>query len=407
MEKGQREFFLRQQLKAIQDELGEGDPEQAELAELRERVEAADLPEEARKAADRELAGSSGCRAAAAEYGVIRTYLDWILSLPWGQTTADNLDLRRARRILDEDHYGLDKVKERIVEYLAVSKLKNDVSGPILCFVGPPGVGKTSLGQSVARALERQVHAHLGGRRARRGGDPRAPAHVHRGHARDDHPRSARRRVDEPGVPHRRDRQDGRATTAATRPRRCSRCWIRARTGRSATTTSTSRSTSRRCSSSAPRTSSTRSRGRSSTGWTSSSCPATPRRRSSASRASYLVPRQIEAHGLEANQGVFTEAALRLVISGYTREAGVRGLERRLADLCRKAARQIARGEGEARADRRPQGARAGSGRAASGWSRGAGPRSRASRQGSRSRRSAATCSSSRRRDMPGRARSR
>ncbi|HZM18874.1 MAG TPA: endopeptidase La, partial [Gaiellaceae bacterium] len=156
MEKGQREFFLRQQMKAIQEELGEGDPEQAEIRELRERVETADLPEETRKAVDRELARLERLPAAAAEYGVIRTYIDWILSLPWSQTTEDNLDLPHARQVLDEDHFDLDKVKERIIEYLAVAKLRGDVSGSILCFVGPPGVGKTSLGQSIARALERK-----------------------------------------------------------------------------------------------------------------------------------------------------------------------------------------------------------------------------------------------------------
>jgi ATP-dependent Lon protease len=131
-EKGQREFFLRQQLKAIQDELGEGDDQQAELAELREQIEAKNLPEDIRKAADRELSRLEKLPTAAAEYGVIRTYLDWILSLPWNETTDDNLDLNHARKILDEDHYDLEKVKERIIEYLAVSKLKNDLSGPIL-----------------------------------------------------------------------------------------------------------------------------------------------------------------------------------------------------------------------------------------------------------------------------------
>ena len=164
MEKGQREYFLRQQLKAIQEELGEGDAEQAELDELREQIEATNLPEDVRKAADRELARLEKLPPAAAEYGVIRTYLEWILTLPWNETTEDNLDLDQARTILDEDHYDLEKVKERIIEYLAVSKLKNDLSGPILCFVGPPGVGKTSLGQSIARTLGRKfVRISVGG----------------------------------------------------------------------------------------------------------------------------------------------------------------------------------------------------------------------------------------------------
>jgi ATP-dependent Lon protease len=156
LEKGQREFFLRQQMKAIQQELGEGDPEQAEVNELRERLAELDLPEEARKAAERELSRLERLPAAAAEYGVIRTYLDWIVTLPWGVTTPDNLDLDRARHVLDEDHYDLEKVKDRIVEHLAVSKLRNDPAGQILCFVGPPGVGKTSLGHSIARTLGRR-----------------------------------------------------------------------------------------------------------------------------------------------------------------------------------------------------------------------------------------------------------
>ena len=130
MEKGQREFFLRQQLKAIQEELGEGDEQQAELTELRARIDEAGLPEDAYKAATRELSRLEKLPSAAAEYGVIRTYLDWIISLPWAKTTEDNLDLERAREILDEDHYDLEKVKDRILEYLAVSKLKSDVSGP-------------------------------------------------------------------------------------------------------------------------------------------------------------------------------------------------------------------------------------------------------------------------------------
>ncbi|MDQ3994912.1 MAG: endopeptidase La, partial [Actinomycetota bacterium] len=164
MEKSQREYFLRQQLKAIQDELGEGDEQQAEIAELRAQIEEAGLSDEAEKQARRELDRLAKLPPAAAEYGVIRTYLEWILSLPWQTLTEDDLDLAHAREILDEDHYDLDKVKERIIEYLAVSKLKGDPSGPILCFVGPPGVGKTSLGQSIARALDRKfVRISVGG----------------------------------------------------------------------------------------------------------------------------------------------------------------------------------------------------------------------------------------------------
>jgi ATP-dependent Lon protease len=156
MEKGQREYFLREQLKAIQEELGEGDERQAEINELRERIEQAALPEHAQKQAERELARLEKLPPAAAEYGVIRTYLEWLTELPWSVETDDDLEIDHAREVLDEDHYDLEKVKERILEYLAVRKLKPDSSGPILCFVGPPGVGKTSLGKSIAKALGRK-----------------------------------------------------------------------------------------------------------------------------------------------------------------------------------------------------------------------------------------------------------
>jgi ATP-dependent Lon protease len=192
MEKSQREYFLRSQLKAIQEELGEGDEQQAEIAELRAQIEDANLPEEAEKQARRELDRLAKLPSAAAEYGVIRTYLEWILSLPWNATTEDDLDLENGRKILDEDHYDLEKVKERIIEHLAVSKLKHDLSG------------------AVDRARARtQVRSHLGRRCPRRGRDPRSPPHVHRRDAGDDHPRAPRCRDEEPGLHDRRDRQDG------------------------------------------------------------------------------------------------------------------------------------------------------------------------------------------------------
>ena len=156
IDKGQREYYLREQLKAIQQELGEGDPQQAEISDLRERIEAAGLPEVAFKAAERELARLERLPPAAAEYGVIRTYLEWLVELPWTVATTDNLDLGHAREVLDADHYDLEKVKDRILEYLAVRSLNPESHGPILCFIGPPGVGKTSLGRSIARALGRE-----------------------------------------------------------------------------------------------------------------------------------------------------------------------------------------------------------------------------------------------------------
>jgi endopeptidase La len=162
MSDAQRQYYLRQQLKAIQQELGDG--EGNELAELRTRIDSAKLPEAVAVVAARELNRLSQMTGASPEYQMIRTYLDWLLDIPWAVTTTDRLDPVEARRVLDEDHYDLDKVKERIVEYLAVRKMKGDMKGPILCFVGPPGVGKTSLGQSIARAMSRKfVRISLGG----------------------------------------------------------------------------------------------------------------------------------------------------------------------------------------------------------------------------------------------------
>ncbi len=181
IEKMQHEYFLREQLKAIQRELGEGDEQAADIEEFRKSIEEANMPEEAEKQARRELDRLSRLPTAAAEYGVIRTYLDWLVSLPWSQNTEDNLDIPHARQVLDQDHYGLEDVKERILEFLAVRKLRlerkdelhagattdfirREREGVILCFIGPPGVGKTSLGQSIARSLGRKfVRMSLGG----------------------------------------------------------------------------------------------------------------------------------------------------------------------------------------------------------------------------------------------------
>jgi len=162
MTDAQRQYYLRQQLKAIQQELGEG--EGNEIAELRKRIEDAKLPESVNTVAMREVDRLGRMTAASPEYQMLRTYIDWLLDVPWAVTTPDRIDPLEGRRVLDEDHYDLDKVKERIIEYLSVRKLKGDMKGPILCFVGPPGVGKTSLGQSIARAMSRKfVRLSLGG----------------------------------------------------------------------------------------------------------------------------------------------------------------------------------------------------------------------------------------------------
>ncbi|HYM82853.1 MAG TPA: endopeptidase La [Candidatus Dormibacteraeota bacterium] len=164
MDKTQREYILREQLKAIQRELGEDDPQQAEINELRDKVESAGMPEEIKARALKEIDRMSRIPSASPEVGVIRTYVDWLVGLPWNVSTDDQLDIRRAAEILDEDHYGLEKIKERILEYLAVRSLADTIRSPILALVGPPGVGKTSLGKSVARAMGRKfVRMSLGG----------------------------------------------------------------------------------------------------------------------------------------------------------------------------------------------------------------------------------------------------
>src|SRR5574337_808764 len=165
MDKTQREYILREQLKAIQRELGEDDPQQAEVTELREKVEAAGMPEEVKTRAIKEIDRMSRIPSASPEVGVIRTYVDWLVGLPWNVTSEDQLDIKEAAKILDEDHYGLEKIKERILEYLAVRALADTIRSPILAFVGPPGVGKTSLGKSIARAMGRKfVRMSLGGK---------------------------------------------------------------------------------------------------------------------------------------------------------------------------------------------------------------------------------------------------
>jgi len=346
MEKGQREFFLRQQLKAIQDELGEGDEQQAEINELREQIEAKNLPEDAKKAADRELARLEKLPPAAAEYGVIRTYLDWILSLPWTETTEDNLDLEHAREILDEDHYDLEKVKERILEYLAVSKLKNDLSGPILCFVGPPGVGKTSLGQSIARTTGRKfVRISVGGvrdeaeiRGHRRTYIGAMPGTIIRSlrDAESKNPVLLIDEIDKMGADFRGDPASAMLEVLDPEQNKnfrdhyldlpydlskvlfiCTANQLETIPGPLLDRMDVIQLS----------------------GYTEDEKLGIARK--------YLVPKQLEAHGLSAEQLEIGDEALRVVIRQYTREAGVRNLERRIADLCRKTAREIAEGKTE------------------------------------------------------------
>jgi len=164
LNKTQRQYYLREQLKAIKKELGEYEDDSTEIEELREKLKSIKMPKEVHKVAEKELNRLSRMSPMASEYTVTRTYIDWLLEMPWSKQTRDRLNVKEAEEILETDHYGLEKVKKRILEYLAVRQLKSDMKGPILCFVGPPGVGKTSLGRSIARALGRKFsRMSLGG----------------------------------------------------------------------------------------------------------------------------------------------------------------------------------------------------------------------------------------------------
>jgi len=344
MERGQREYFLRQQLKAIQQELGEADPEQAEIAELREQLEAlGELPDDVRKAVDRELSRLEKLPQAAAEYGVIRTYLEWILTLPWTTFTEDNLDLEHAREVLDNDHFDLEKVKDRIIEYLAVAKLRNEISGQILCFVGPPGVGKTSLGHSIANALGRKfVRLSVGGvrdeseiRGHRRTYIGSMPGSIIRSirDAESSNPLLLIDEIDKMGADWRGDPASAMLEVLDPEQNRTFRdhyldlpfdlskvlfiC--------TANTLDT-----------IPGPLLDRIDVIQLSGYTEDEKLGIAKR--------YLFPKQLKAHGLQRSQLKLGDKLLRTVIREYTREAGVRGLERRLADVCRKAATEVATG---------------------------------------------------------------
>jgi ATP-dependent Lon protease len=359
IEKVQREYFLREQLKAIQKELGEGDEQAAEAEEFRQKIDAAGMPEEAEKQSRRELDRLSRLPAAAAEYGVIRTYLDWLVSLPWSVITDDNLDISHAREVLDQDHYGLEDIKERILEYLAVRKLRLERTdelttdsddeirrvreGVILCFVGPPGVGKTSLGRSIAHAMGRKfVRISLGGMRDE--------AEI-RGHRRTyigalpGRILQALRRIETRNPVFMLDEVDklvfdfhgdpASALLEVLDPEQNVEFrdhYLEVAFDLSQVmfiTTANSLET-------IPGPLRDRMEIISLAGYTD--------REKIAIAQQYLIPRQIRENGLRSEEISFTDDALRKIIRSYTREAGVRNLEREIGSVCRKVVTRIAEG---------------------------------------------------------------
>ena len=343
IDKGQREYLLREQMKAILNELGEEDPDQAEVAELRERIEAAGLPEHAAKAAERELSRLERLPAAAAEHGMIRTYLEWLVDLPWSIRTDDNLDIAHAREILDEDHYDLEKVKDRILEYLAVRSLNPESHGPILCFAGPPGVGKTSLGQSIARALGREFERiSVGGvrdeaeirghRRTYIGAMPGTIVRALRD-AGSLNPVFMIDEIDKMGSDFRGDPSSAMlevldpAQNSAFRDHYLDLGFDLSGVLFIATANTLD---------TIPGPLHDRMEVIQLSGYTLEEKVHIAKR--------YLVPRQVAENGLTKGQISFAEPALRAIAEEYTREAGVRNLEREIGSVCRKVAREIAEG---------------------------------------------------------------
>jgi ATP-dependent Lon protease len=343
MGKAQREYFLRQQLEAIRRELGEVDEQEAEARELREQIEAANLPQHAREQAERELARLEKLPPQAAEHGVIRTYLEWIVSLPWSVSTEDDLDLRKARRQLDRDHYDIKQVKDRILEFLAVQKLNPDGPPGILCFVGPPGVGKTSLGRSIAAAMGRKFERlSVGGvrdeseirghRRTYIGALPGTIIRALRD-AGSNNPVLMIDEIDKMGADFRGD--PASAMLEVLDPEQNSTFrdhYLDLPFDLSRVLFITTANELERI----PGPLRDRMEVIQLSGYTHEE------KRQIAKR--YLVPRQIERNGLSPAKIEFTDEALDLIIDGYTREAGVRGLEREIGSICRKVAREIAEG---------------------------------------------------------------
>ncbi len=343
MGKAQREYFLREQMKAIQKELGEGDDKGQEIEELRAKIAEAGMPEDARKEADRELDRLQRMSPGAPEYTVSRTYIDWMVSLPWNTSSEDNLDIIEVKRVLDEDHFGLEKVKDRILEYLSVRKFKTEGTArqPILCLVGPPGVGKTSLGRSIARALGKKFYRlSLGGvrdeaevRGHRRTYIGALPGQIIQGlkRAETNNPLFVLDEIDKVSADFRGDPSSALLEVLDPEqnstfrdnyldvPFDLSKVLFMTTANQLDTIQGPLRD---------------RMEIIEIAGYTEEEKTAIAKR--------HLVPKQIGEHGLPADKVTFTEDGLRTLVRGYTREAGVRSLEREVAAICRKITRAFA-----------------------------------------------------------------
>ncbi len=343
MDRTQREYYLREQLKAIKKELGELDEHSTEIKELREKIKKAKMPPEALTAAEKELDRLAKIPPASAEYTVARTYLDWLAELPWSETTEDNLDIDNAQKILDEDHYDLEKVKKRILEYLAVRKLKADMKGPILCFVGPPGVGKTSLGKSIARTMGRKfIRISLGGvrdeaeiRGHRRTYVGALPGRIIQGvkKAGSNNPVFMLDEVDKIGMDFRGDPSS--ALLEVLDPEQnfsFSDHYIDVPFDLQKVMFIT---TANVLDTIPPAL-----RDRMET----LELPGYSEDQKMMIAKQFLIRKQISEHGLSSEYIEFQDAALQTIISSYTREAGVRNLEREIATTCRGVAKDVARG---------------------------------------------------------------
>lgn len=344
IDKTQREYFLREQLKAIQKELGDIDEKTEEINEFREKIEKANMPEKVREEAEKQLKRLEKMHPESAESGVIRTYLEWLTELPWSRSTEDILDIKAAKEVLDKDHYNLEKVKERILEYLSVRKLKPKMKGPILCFIGPPGVGKTSLGRSIAKALGREfVRISLGGvrdeaeiRGHRRTYVGALPGRIIQGikQAGTNNPVFMLDEIDKLGMDFRGDPSS--ALLEVLDPEQNS-SFVDHYLGVPFDLSNVMFICTGNIADTIPSALKDRMEIIYLSGYSEEEKLQIAKK--------YLIPKQLEEHGLDPSIMKISDKAIKYIITHYTREAGVRNLEREIANLCRKVAKSIAEGK--------------------------------------------------------------